>query len=146
MTKNGFVFAEPKRLFQIAGAKKKLNMDIKIQGNIIAVLPETGGTGKTGNTWKKQDYVLETKDNYPKKICFNLWGDKVDQYALKMGEFVTVSLDIESREYNGRWYTDLKAWKVEKSGEAQATENQTTESNPPVFQGPPPGPADDLPF
>ena len=121
-------------------------MENKIQGNISAILPETGGTGKTGNTWKKQDYVLETKDNYPKKICFNLWGDKVDQYALKMGEFVTVSLDIESREYNGRWYTDLKAWKVEKSGEAQSTENQTTENNPPVFQGPPPGPADDLPF
>ncbi len=123
-------------------------MENKIQGNIIAVMPEAGGTGKNGNPWKKQDYVLETKDNYPKKICFNLWGDKVDQYALKIGEFVTVSLDIESREYNGKWYTDLKAWKVEKSGETQPTGASVNGGTmePPVFQGPPPGPADDLPF
>jgi hypothetical protein len=121
------------------------DMENKIQGHIIAVMPETGGTGKTGNPWKKQEFVLETKDNYPKKICFTLWGDKIDQYALQVGEFVTASLDIESREYNGRWYTDLKAWKVEKSGENQPAA-VSSGAEPPVFQGPPPGPADDLPF
>jgi hypothetical protein len=120
-------------------------MENKIQGHIIAVMPETGGTGKTGNPWKKQEFVLETKDNYPKKICFTIWGDKIDQYGLQVGEFVTAFLDIESREYNGRWYTDLKAWKVEKSGENQPAA-VSSGAEPPVFQGPPPGPADDLPF
>ena len=116
-----------------------------MQGHIIAVMPEAGGTGKNGNPWKKQEFVLETKDNYPKKICFTLWGEKIDQYALQTGEFVTVSIDIESREYNGRWYTDLKAWKVEKSGESQPAASSNS-GEAPVFQGPPPGPADDLPF
>jgi hypothetical protein len=121
----------------------------KIQGHIVMVMPEAGGTGKSGNAWKKQEFVLETRDNYPKKICFTLWGDKIDQYKLQTGDLVTVSVDIESREYNGRWYTDLKAWRVEKAGEATAAPagNQFVGgTEPPVFTGPPPGPADDLPF
>lgn len=92
-------------------------MDLKIQGRIIAVLPEVSGISKAGNQWKKQEYVLETFDQYPKKICFNAFGNKVDEFAIQEGETLTVSVDIESREFNGRWYTDIRAWRVERGAE-----------------------------
>jgi len=118
---------------------------MEISGTIIQILPEVGGTSKTGNAWRKQEYVLETKDQYPKKICFNAWGEKIDQFALKEGDDAIVSFDIESREYNGRWFTEVKAWSVRKETSAP----QAANSEPPVFSGPPafsPSEADDLPF
>jgi len=86
---------------------------MELSGKIIKVLPLQSGQGKNG-TWKKQEYVLEYGDQYPKLVCFNLWGDKVDQFALGEGDVATVHFDVESREYNGKYYTDVKAWKVEK--------------------------------
>jgi hypothetical protein len=91
-----------------------------ISGKIVKVLPLQTGQGKTGNSWKKQEYVIEYGDQYPKQVCFNLWGDKVDQFALAEGDAVTIFFDIESREFNGRYYTDVKAWKVDKSDAATA--------------------------
>ncbi|MDO4692163.1 MAG: DUF3127 domain-containing protein [Porphyromonadaceae bacterium] len=89
---------------------------MEIQGKIIHVLPLQSGVGKaSGKEWKKQDYVLETLDGqYPKKICFNLWGDNIDRIGLQVGEDVTVQIDIESREFNGRWYTEVRAWRVDR--------------------------------
>jgi hypothetical protein len=119
----------------------------KIQGTIVQVLPETGGTSKTGNPWKKQEFVLETSDNYPKKIVFQLWGDKIDQLKIQQGELVTAYIDIESREYNGRWFTDLKAWKIEKTGEAASHSPVSVSAGEKTkFVPPPAGPADDLPL
>ena len=90
-------------------------------GKIIAVLPERGGTSKTGNEWKMQEYVLETHEQYPKKICFNVFGaDKIAQFNIQAGEELTVSFDINAREYQGRWYNDIRAWKVER-GDAAST-------------------------
>lgn len=90
--------------------------DMEITGKIIAVLPAQGGTSKTGNEWKKQEYVLETQDQYPKKVCFQIFGaDRIDQAAIQPGEVVTVSFDIDSREYQGRWYTNISAWKVDRT-------------------------------
>ena len=75
---------------------------MEITGRIIAVLPEQGGISKTGNEWKKQEYVLETHDQYPKKVCFQLFGaDRIAQAAIQPGEELTVFFDIESREYQG---------------------------------------------
>ncbi|MDR1937536.1 MAG: DUF3127 domain-containing protein [Tannerellaceae bacterium] len=89
---------------------------MEISGKIIAVLPEQGGISKTGNEWKKQEYVLETHEQYPKKVCFQIFGaDRIAQAAIRMGEEVTVSFDIDSREYQGRWYTNISAWKVDHS-------------------------------
>ena len=119
---------------------------MEITGTIVQILPEVGGTGKTGNPWRKQDYILETKDQYPKKICFNAWGDKIDQFALQAGDEATVSFDIESKEYNGRWFTEVKAWGVRKGAPIPQGENS---SIPPVYTSPPnlpPTDADDLPF
>ena len=84
---------------------------LEISGKIIELLPEKSGQSANGE-WRKREYVLETEAQYPKKICFMAWGDKIDQFEIKQGERVTVSVDLESREYNGRWYTDVKAWKV----------------------------------
>ncbi len=88
-----------------------------IQGKIVQILPKQTGEGKNG-TWEKQDYILETQAQYPKKVCFSVWGVKIAQYNIQMGEFVSLGVDVESREYNGRWYTDLRAWKVDRPGAA----------------------------
>jgi len=87
---------------------------MEISGKIIAVLPIATGQGKNG-TWRSQDYVLETADQYPKKVCFNLFNDKIDQFPLAIDDVVSMSFDVESREYNGRWYTTIRAWKVDKN-------------------------------
>lgn len=87
---------------------------MEIQGKIIQMLPEQSGAGKNGQ-WRKREYVIETQDQYPKKLCFNLWGDKIDQNPVKVGDAVKVYFDLESREFNGKWYTDVKGWKIEKA-------------------------------
>lgn len=86
---------------------------MELKGKIIQVLPQQSGVSKSGNAWKKQEYVLETLDSYPKKVKFDFFGDKVDHYPLEIGDTVTISYDIESREFNGRWYTDIHAYKAE---------------------------------
>jgi hypothetical protein len=94
-----------------------LNLEfiMEITGKIIAVLPERGGVSKTGNEWKMQEYVIETHEQYPKKICFNVFGaDKIAQFNIQAGDEMTVSFDINAREYNGRWYNDIRAWRVER--------------------------------
>lgn len=87
---------------------------MEIRGKIIECLPVKSGQSSNGE-WRKQEYVLETDSQYPKKVCFMAWGEKVEQFAIQQGETVEVSIDLESREYNGRWYTDVKAWKVSRN-------------------------------
>ena len=89
-------------------------MDIK--GKIIQKMEPVGGVSKAGNQWKKQEYVLETLDSYPKKVKFDFFGDRADQYPLEVGDVITLSYDIESREFNGRWYTDLPIWRIAPAG------------------------------
>ncbi|MDE6303979.1 MAG: DUF3127 domain-containing protein [Paramuribaculum sp.] len=92
---------------------------MEISGKIIVALPEVSGTSKAGNAWKKREYVLETQETYPKKVHFDFFGDRADQYPLNVGDDITLSFDIESREYQGRWYTSIRGWKAEKQGAAQ---------------------------
>ncbi len=89
---------------------------MEIKGKIILALPEQSGVSKSGNSWKKREYVLETMETYPKKVHFDLFGERADQYPLNVGEVINLSFDIESREYNGRWYTGIRGWKVDKEG------------------------------
>lgn len=94
---------------------------MEIVGKIIQVLPEQGGTSKTGNPWKLQAYVLETQEQYPRKVCFELFGeDRIKSNPCKIDDVVTVSFDIESREFNGRWYTSIRAWRVQQGAVAAA--------------------------
>ena len=88
---------------------------MEVNGKVIDLLPEKSGQSVNG-TWRKQEYILETDGQYPKKVCFVVWGDKIDQFGIKQGENLSVSIDVESHEYNGRWYTDVKAWKVSRDG------------------------------
>ena len=90
---------------------------MEINGKIIELLPEKSG-GSANGTWRKQEYILETEGQYPKKVCFMVWSDKIDEFAIKEGEKLVVTIDLESREYNGRWYTDVKAWKITRAGAA----------------------------
>ena len=86
---------------------------MELIGKIIQVLPLQEGVSKAGNAWKKQEYILDPLGpQYPRKVCFNLFGDNVDKFPMQVGQDVTVSIDIESREFNGRWYTDVRAWNV----------------------------------
>lgn len=93
---------------------------MEVTGKIIVALPEVGGQSQKGNAWKKREYVLETQETYPRKVFFNFFGDRVDQFPLQVGQMVKISFDIDSREYNGRWYVDIRAWKAEDAGTAPA--------------------------
>lgn len=118
---------------------------MELKGKIIHILPLQTGEGKNG-PWQKQDYVLETLDTYPKKVCFNLWGDKVNQFAIKQDEMLTVHFDVESREFNGKWYTDVKAWRIDRNIESADAPGQAQAADmpPPADFGS--GEDDDLPF
>jgi len=88
---------------------------MEVKGKVIQLLALQTGMGKKG-PWKKQEFILETQSQYPKKVCLSVWGEKVDQYNLAVGDLLNVAVDLESREYNGRWYTEARAWKVDKIG------------------------------
>jgi len=88
---------------------------MQLTAKLVQLLPLQKGTGKNGE-WKKQDIIVETDGQYPKKVCISIWGDKISESQLQIGATLNISFDVESREYNGRWYTDVKAWKVEPAG------------------------------
>ena len=117
---------------------------MEISGKLIQKLPLQSGVGKTGTSWQKQEFVIETIETYPKKICANLWGEKTEALnALNIGDQVIMTFNLESREFNGKWYTKVKAWKVvvDKAAEPQKApepEYQTQFTDDPQ--------TDDLPF
>ena len=90
---------------------------MELTGKIIAVLPERSGVSpRTGNEWKMASYVLETTDQYPRKMVFEIFGaDRISQFAIQLGETMTVSFDIDAREYQGRWFNSIRAWKVDRN-------------------------------
>jgi hypothetical protein len=93
-------------------------MDIKCK--LLDKLAVQSGTSARG-PWSKQDFIVETLEQYPRKICMNVWGqDKVNELqGFNPGEMLTISVNIESREFNGRWYTDVRAWKIQREGAAE---------------------------
>ena len=94
---------------------------MEVVGKIIQVLPAQEGVGRNGNPWKLQAYVLETLDQYPRKVHFEVFGeDRIKQNPCELDQLVTVSFDIESREFNGRWYTSIRAWKIQQGDTTQA--------------------------
>lgn len=90
-------------------------MAVEIKCKLVEKLQiESGNTAR--GPWCKQNFVVETIESYPRKICMNVWGDdKVSELrAYNPGETLNISVNIESREYNGRWYTDVRAWRIQK--------------------------------
>lgn len=97
---------------------------MEIQGKIIAALPERSGVSARGE-WKSQTYVIETQDQYPKKLAFDVFGaDRITQFGLQIGDIATVYFDFDAHEYNGRWFNSVRAFNVEKSGQ-QTTQQPT---------------------
>ncbi len=94
-------------------------MDLQISGRVIDVLEEQSGEGRNG-PWRKQEFILETGGQYPKQVCVVQWGDNIDKFGVTEGETLTAHIDIQSREYNGRWYTDVKAWRIDRETDAPA--------------------------
>ena len=87
---------------------------MEIKGTIIHALPEVNGVSKAGNAWKKKEYVLENTDGqFPRKVAFTCFGDNADKINLQVGQVATIYFDIESREFNGRWYTDIRCWRAD---------------------------------
>ena len=94
---------------------------MEVVGKIIQVLPAQEGVGRNGNPWRVQPYVLETLDQYPRKVHFEVFGeDRIKQNPCEIDQLVTVSFDIESREFNGRWYTSIRAWRIQQGDTTQA--------------------------
>lgn len=129
-----------------------------ITGKIIAVLPERSGTSARGE-WKAQSFVVETKDQYPRKMVFDVFGaERLQRFNIKSDDEVTVFFDIDAHEYQGRWFNNIRAYDVnhldaaaaQAAGQAAAADPQTTQAAPAPF--PPAQPAaaaestDDLPF
>ena len=85
---------------------------MEIQGKIIAVLPTRSGTSARGTQWSSQTAVIETQEQYPKKLAFDVINDKIEQLNIQLGEILTVQFDINAREYNGRWFNSVNAWNV----------------------------------
>ena len=115
---------------------------MELKAKLVQLLPLQSGEGKNG-PWKKQDIILETDGQYPKKVCISIWGDKINANQLQLGSQLNVSFDIESREYNGRWYTDVKAWKIESAGNATSEPEIINQEENVML---PPSEGDDLPF
>ncbi len=131
---------------------------MEISGKIIAALEARGGISqRTGNPWKTQEFVIETHDQFPRRCVFNVFGeDKLRDFNIQVGEELTVSFDIDAREYNGRWYNDIRAWRVQRGVVAAQPVNPgvapaaaATIPSPaatPAVGGDVEGTADDLPF
>ena len=132
---------------------------MEIIGKAIAALPvKSGISQKTGEQWQSREYVIETQEQYPKKICFEVFGtDKLKEFNIRSNDLIKVYFDISAREYNGKWYNSIRAWKVEHvNPQSQTTETTQVQTSAPVqAQAPAPAPAaapvaqesdDDLPF
>ncbi len=122
-------------------------MSLAVKGKIQQILKPQSGTSQAGKEWNKQEFVIETEEQYPRKVCFTLFGEKTSLInGLSVGDEVEVSFNLESREYNGRWFHNVNAWKIDKASAASISEP------PPEFSAGdvPPEPAEDaasdLPF
>ncbi len=113
---------------------------MQLTAKLTQLLPVQTGQGKNG-PWKKQDIIVETEGKFPKKVCMAIWGDKVDVRHLQIGKQLNISFDVESREFNGKWYTDVKVFKIEAAG-------SSTMDNVPEYQDyiPPTAADEDAPF
>ena len=104
---------------------------MQLTGTVASVSPMQTGTSSSGNEWKKNGFMLNYKDGEYEKSAyiqgFNKSADAIE--PLKVGQTVTVDFNITSREYNGKFYTDCTAWKVQVSGEATPAPTPTPTDN-----------------
>lgn len=119
---------------------------MEIKGKIIAVMEKRSGVAQqSGKAWATQDYVIETiNEQYPKRCIFNVFGEEnIKKFALEVGKVVTIHFDINAREYNGRWYNDIRAWRVDTE---QAAPQPAPSDIPAPTMAEAPQEVEDLPF
>lgn len=105
---------------------------MKLEGKIIAALEEKGGVAKSGKEWRIREYVIETNDKYPKKCCFSVMNQNIDNFGLKVGQDVDIEIDIDAREWNGRWFNSITCWKAAlRNVDVQQVPIQPTEPQQP---------------
>ena len=101
---------------------------MELQGKVIAVLPQKTGVSSKGE-WKSQDFVIETHESYPHKMAFNVFGaERLERFNIVIGEEISVSFDIDAKEYNGRWFNSIRAFDVKKVGQAVASQSSVSKS------------------
>ena len=123
---------------------------MEFEGVVYKILPATGGTSARGE-WKKQEVIFELPQEFSRKVCVVFFNKESDVARLKEGATYTVSVNIESREFNGRWYTDVRAWRVQP---VQSQAQPPVQDMPPFMEEPQPsystgaaaGVIDDMPF
>ena len=118
-----------------------------LTGRIIAVLPERSGVSqRSGSEWKVATYVLETQEQYPKKMCFEVFGvERIQQFNIQVGEMMTVSFDIDAHEYNGRWFNSIRAFRVSRDIQQPASPEAAPIASPVPFGEAPAAPAAPMP-
>lgn len=127
---------------------------MEIQGKVIAILePQRFVSSKNGNEYITTVFVIETPGQYPKKVAMKVMGeDKFKQMGIVMGGTYNVSFDVESREWQGKWFTECQAWRTQR---VDGTQEQTQQPAPAPAQNPLPEnnggdgdgeQKDDLPF
>lgn len=127
---------------------------MEIIGKAIAALPvKSGVSQRTGEQWQSREYVIETQEQYPKKMCFEVFGiDKLKEFNIRSNDLIKVHFDITAREYNGKWYNSIRAWKVEHVNPDSSVVGSTAAAPAPQAAAPAaPAPAtqeseEDLPF
>jgi hypothetical protein len=125
-------------------------MGLDVKGKLVQVLPVQTGTSKAGNEWSKQEFVIETDEQFPKKVCFTLFGDKVSLISgFSAGEEIEVAFNLESREFSGKWYHNINAWRITRPS-SNAAPSSSGGFIPDDVPPPPPPPegeyGNDLPF
>ncbi|MEE1309836.1 MAG: DUF3127 domain-containing protein [Bacteroidaceae bacterium] len=127
---------------------------MELTGKIITEFNERGGvSNRTGNEWKAKSFVLEVPGEYPRKLVFDVFGsDRLQAFNIQVGETLTVHFDIDAHEYNGRWFNDIRAFRIDRP---QAAPQAAPQFEAPVqAQAAPidttpfeaPSATDDLPF
>lgn len=98
-------------------------MNITINGKITNALPPRRGTSKAGNEWVSQDFVIEIENE--EKICFNVFGeDKIKESGLRVGAIASVTCKVESKEWNGKWFTSVSCVNCIVQGATQPAPQQ----------------------
>jgi len=102
-------------------------MNMQITGIVHKILVMESGTSARGY-WQKQQFIIKTKDSYPKEVCITAWGDKVDLVPTTLGKDITVNVNPSSKEYNNRWSTELGLWSVVGVSKSKAPTNSEEDS------------------
>ena len=103
---------------------------MEIQGKVVRLGALTEGTSARG-AWRKQELIIETIEQYPKQVCLVCWGDRVaEAQNFTPGQTIKAQISIESREFNGKWYTDVRPFRFDLDTPQQAQPMQQPMQQP----------------